>query len=69
MTYLFDTNILIYPIKNQPQTIAQKVNSLPTDAKLAMSFITWAELLRVQSEATASQKPCAGLINWPSRSM
>tara|TARA_B100000530_G_scaffold319051_1_gene251261 strand:- start:656 stop:1066 length:411 start_codon:yes stop_codon:yes gene_type:complete len=44
--YLLDTNILIYLIKNQPPTIAQKVNSLPTDAKLAMSFITWAELLK-----------------------
>ena len=46
MIYLLDTNILIYLIKNQPPTIAQKVNSLPTDAKLAMSFITWAELLK-----------------------
>lgn len=46
MIYLLDTNILIYLIKNQPPTIAQKVNSLPADAKLAMSFITWAELLK-----------------------
>jgi len=44
--YLLDTNILIYLIKNQPPTIAQKVNSLPADAKLAMSFITWAGLLK-----------------------
>jgi tRNA(fMet)-specific endonuclease VapC len=44
--YLLDTNILIYLIKNQPPTIAQKVNALPTHAKLGMSFITWAELLK-----------------------
>jgi tRNA(fMet)-specific endonuclease VapC len=44
--YLLDTKILIYLIKNRPLTIAQKVNSLPTDAKLGMSFITWAELLK-----------------------
>ncbi len=46
MIYLLDTKILIYLIKNRPLTIAQKVNSLPTDAKLGMSFITWAELLK-----------------------
>lgn len=43
MTYLLDTNILIYLIKNRSPTIAQKVHSLPTDAKLAMSFIIWAD--------------------------
>lgn len=46
MIYLLDTHILIYLIKNQPPTIAQKVNSLPADAQLCMSFITWAELLK-----------------------
>ena len=46
MIYLLDTKILIYLIKNRPLTIAQKVNSLPTDANLGMSFITWAELLK-----------------------
>lgn len=46
MIYLLDTNILIYLIKNQPPSIAQKVNSLTTDAKLCMSFVSWAELLK-----------------------
>ena len=55
MIYLLDTNILIYLIKNQPPTIAQKVSSLPTDAKLAMSFITWAELLK--GAERSSRKP------------
>jgi tRNA(fMet)-specific endonuclease VapC len=44
--YLLDTNILIYLIKNQPPAIAQRVNALQEDARLCMSFITWAELLK-----------------------
>lgn len=52
MIYLLDTNILIYLIKNQPPTIAQKVNALPPDARLGMSFITWAELLKGAERST-----------------
>jgi tRNA(fMet)-specific endonuclease VapC len=44
--YLLDTNILIYLIKHQPQAVAQRVDALPEDARLCMSFITWAELLK-----------------------
>jgi tRNA(fMet)-specific endonuclease VapC len=44
--YLLDTNILIYLIKHQPQAVAQRVDALPKDARLCMSFITWAELLK-----------------------
>jgi tRNA(fMet)-specific endonuclease VapC len=44
--YLLDTNILIYLIKNQPPAITQRVNALPEDTRLCMSFITWAELLK-----------------------
>jgi tRNA(fMet)-specific endonuclease VapC len=44
--YLLDTNILIYLIKQQPPTIAQHVDTLPEDARLTMSFVTWAELLK-----------------------
>lgn len=46
MIYLLDTNILIYLIKHQPQAVAQRVDALPEDARLCMSFITWAELLK-----------------------
>lgn len=52
MIYLLDTNILIYLIKNQPPSIAQRVDSLPTDARLCMSFITWAELLMGAERST-----------------
>jgi len=43
--YLLDTNILIYLIKNQPPQVAERIDALADDDKLAMSFITWAELL------------------------
>ena len=46
MIYLLDTNILIYLIKNQPPAVAERVNALPEDDGLCMSFITWAELLK-----------------------
>jgi len=44
--YLLDTNILIYLIKNQPPAVAERVDALPEDDGLRMSFITWAELLK-----------------------
>ena len=46
MIYLLDTNILIYLIKNQPPAIAQRIDALPEEDRLCMSFITWAELLK-----------------------
>ena len=45
MTYLLDTNILIYLIKNQPPAVAERVNRLLPEDYLAMSFISYAELL------------------------
>lgn len=46
MIHLLDTNILIYLIKNRPPQVAQRVDALSADDNLAMSFITWAELLQ-----------------------
>lgn len=46
MRYLLDTNILIYLVKNRPPAVAQRINALPDDDRLCMSFITWAELLK-----------------------
>ena len=45
MTYLLDTNILIYLIKNNPPAVAERVNALGAEDRLAMSFVTYAELL------------------------
>jgi tRNA(fMet)-specific endonuclease VapC len=43
--HLLDTNILIYLIKNHPPEVAERINALDEEDSLAMSFITWAELL------------------------
>jgi tRNA(fMet)-specific endonuclease VapC len=50
--YLLDTSILIYLIKNQPPAIAKRVDGLPEDARLCMSFVTWAELLKGAERST-----------------
>ena len=46
MKYLLDTNILIYLIKNRPPSVSDRLNALPMDDRVGMSFITWAELLK-----------------------
>ncbi len=46
MNYLLDANILIYLIKQRPPEIAARVDALPEQDSLSMSFITWAELLK-----------------------
>ena len=46
MKYLLDTNILIYLMKRTPLSVAQRIDALPDDDRLCMSFITWAELLK-----------------------
>jgi tRNA(fMet)-specific endonuclease VapC len=43
---LLDTNILIYLIKNHPPRVAERIDALDPGDSLAMSFITWAELLQ-----------------------
>ncbi len=52
MRYMLDTNILIYLIKNKPPSIAQRINSLPDEAQLCMSFFTYAELLKGAERST-----------------
>ncbi|GAP34089.1 type II toxin-antitoxin system VapC family toxin [Piscinibacter sakaiensis] len=52
MIYVRDTNVLIHLIKNQPPAIAQRVDALPEEARLCMSFVTWAELLRGAERST-----------------
>lgn len=46
MIYLLDTSILIYLIKNHPPSVAQRIDALPQESALGMSFVTWAELLQ-----------------------
>ncbi len=56
MIYLLDTNILIYLIKNQPPSIAHRVNALRAEDRLCMSFVTWAELLKGAERSTRKQE-------------
>jgi len=40
VNYLLDINILIYLIKHRPPEIAERVDALPDEDTLAMSFVT-----------------------------
>lgn len=55
MIHLLDTNVLIDLIKNQPPSLAERVDALPQDDELCMSFISWAELLK--GAERSSRKP------------
>lgn len=46
MIYMLDTNILIYLIRNRPAAVAERINALPPEDSLCMSFVTYAELLK-----------------------
>ncbi|MEN9387944.1 MAG: hypothetical protein RLZZ255_920 [Cyanobacteriota bacterium] len=52
MIYLLDANILIYLIKNRPPQVAERIDQLPSSDRLAMSFVTWAELLQGAAGST-----------------
>ena len=52
MNYMLDTNSLIYLIKHRPPGIAERINALPQDSALCMSFVTYAELLKGAERST-----------------
>ena len=58
MIVLLDTNILIYLIKNHPPQVAERIDALDPNDRLAMSFVTWAALLQ---GAEGSQRRQASL--------
>ena len=45
VTWMLDTNILIYCLKNRPPSVATRIDALDEDDLLRMSFVTYAELL------------------------
>lgn len=49
---MLDTNILIYLIKHRPPSIAPRIESLPVEDGLCMSFVTYAELLKGAERST-----------------
>ena len=46
MIFLLDTDTLIYLIKHKPATVAARVDALEEGARLGMSFVSFAELLK-----------------------
>lgn len=46
MIFLLDTDTLIYLIKHRPATVAARVDALDEGARLGMSFVSFAELLK-----------------------
>jgi len=52
MKYMLDTNILIYLINNRPLGIAERIDALPAEDLLCMSFVTYAELLKGAERST-----------------
>ena len=55
---MLDTNILRYLMKNQPTSIATRINSLAPDDNVSMSFVTYAEPIKgvVRSERPAMNR-------------
>ena len=45
VTWMLDTNILIYLLKNRPPSVAARIGALDENDLLRMSFVTHAELL------------------------
>lgn len=52
MKYMLDTDTLIYLIKHRPESVARRLASLDADARLCMSFVTYAELLKSAERST-----------------
>jgi len=55
VSYMLDTNILIYLIKNKPPSVAERINALDSSVELCMSFFAFAELLK--GAERSSRKP------------
>jgi tRNA(fMet)-specific endonuclease VapC len=49
---MLDTNILIYLLRHHPPAIAARVDALPVEDTLCMSFVTYAELLKGAERST-----------------
>ena len=52
VTWMLDTNILIYYFENRPPSVATRINALDDEDLLRMSFVTHAELLKGAQRST-----------------
>jgi len=57
---MLDTSILIYLIEHQSPAVALRVDALRESDALAMSFVTWAELLKGAERSTRQ----AEVLQW-----
>lgn len=64
VTDLLEMNILIYLSKNQPPAVAGRVDAFPEDARLCMSFVTRAELLKDAERSTRNPEVLRRLEAW-----
>lgn len=55
MSYLLDTDMLIYLSKRRPPAVAERIDALPPEARLCISFVTYAELLKGAELSTRKQ--------------
>lgn len=46
MTWLLDTNIVIYLMNHKPQGMVKRITAVGENGVVAMSFVTYAELLK-----------------------
>lgn len=61
MRFMLDTNIIIYLIKNKPESVGAKVDQLNPNDELVMSFVTYAELLKGAENSNQKAKVLANL--------
>ena len=61
MRFMLDTNIIIYLIKNKPESVGAKVDQLNPNDELVMSFVTYAELLKGAENSNQKAKVLTNL--------
>lgn len=61
MTWLLDTNILIYLMKRKPPELVERVVAIGGDDTVAMSFVTYAELLKGAEGSSRTETVLAAL--------
>lgn len=58
---MLDTNMIIYLIKQKPQSVMQHIMTLADDEQLVMSFVSYAELLKGVERSSKKQQALANL--------
>lgn len=59
--YMLDTNMIIYLIKQKPQSVMQHILTLANDEQLIMSFVSYAELLKGVERSSKKEQALTNL--------